>query len=585
MNRVEKQAGFTVIELVVVMTVSTIIVGSLIGAVALFISNVALTNTRNGIPVDLQAGLQKIATIIRNSDNVLLYNLTPDVNAPLAKVGEAANVPGPPSDPTDNDYRYFWRSTTNQLILSQPSRDASNQPIYTDPTNGDFTGPRDSIILYGRGTALYERIVYSTQSVSSTLTCSDTSQIGGCTTDIKLVDNIKVVNGVPQFSVTYLDSAGVAIPATLPNGTSNYNARKLTKAIKVDLTLEATVGTRKVTSHDTSTISFRNGYAPGSIVIGSTSAAVGTGATAPPWSMAGNMYVGPGGLSLGSLTNVTGVGLNVIGRIGLSGFSQIGNASSPMTLTVGNLACGTPPNWPTLCGTQPISGLGNLGTSIYGTICATGQTTTSYTYSTGVKVGCVAPAITMPTYDRQTFIDSMKSSRPSNTGSCDLTNFTPKTLGPDVVYTGSLTFNYLFCQIDLKGNIYVMGDFVSSNALNFRVDDSVGTKRPIVLVDGNIAFTSLLESIVPNSYGTGVDFISFGSANANCLTIPACRDRTDPTYLYNSYNKPTISIGPISAPGSTFYSYYGAVSVGTFATTGAVSGQTVSVNSATVSGN
>ncbi|MCA9324876.1 hypothetical protein KDA23_02295, partial [Candidatus Saccharibacteria bacterium] len=568
-------------ELLVAMAISSVVVASGIGAVTFFIDNLSLVSTRNNLSANLQAGLQKTAGVIRSSDNVLLYNLEPDNNAPTVKAGESANVPGPPSVPADDDYRYYWRSTSSQLVVSQPSRDASDAPIYTDSAKGDFTGPRDSIVWYIKDNTLYQRTVYSSQSASSTQTCGGTSTTGGCSSDIKLVENIQLVGGVPQFFVTYLDGAGVPIPATLPNGSSNYDSRKLTRAVKIDMRLEVIVGERKVVSHDTLTVSFRKGQIPGATVIGDTSGGVGK-PPAPPYEMTG-MYIGPGGLTMASLTNFTGSQLNVKGRISMSTFAQIGAGGAPTTLNVGNQACGTPPNWPTVCGTQPIAGPGSLGTTIYGRVCATGQTTGTAMYNTGLQLSCTSPPIELPTYDRVTFMNSMKTEKSGNNGSCDVVNFSPKTLGPDVLYNSSLVNNYLLCTMAITGNIYIKGSFVSAQPLTMYVSESVGTKRPLVVVEGGI-YLSAFNRIIPNSYGTGVDFISFASSNANCLTTPACSDRTDQSYLYNSQGVAAITIDASTVTGSTFYAYYGRVNLGAFTTTGGVSGQSVFLNAASVYG-
>lgn len=576
------------------MAVSSIIATSVIGAVAFFINNSSQMNTRNAMHTELQAGFQRIASYIRSSDNVLLHNMSPDDNAPTVKI-DAANttkVPGPEAIPADDDYRYYWRSTDKQLVMAQPSRGVNGKPIYTNPSSNDFSGPRDSTVLYIKDGTLYMRQIYTNQSASTTLACAGTNSIGGCSDkDTKIIENIKVVGGVPQFTVTYYDGAGVAIPESIPDGANppinNYNARKLTKAVRIDMTLEKTLGDRRVEVKDTSTISFRTGYVPGSTAIGSDNGAgVGTGTTAPPWSMAGNMYAGPGGLHMPGFGSITGIGLNVIGKMTVNTWSNIGTQTAPMTVTVGNQACGTAPSWPTLCGTPPITGMSQYATSIYGRVCATGQVIGTGMANTGLQAGCTAPQVFMPTYDRQTFLDSMKTQQPAINGSCSLTNFTPKTLGPDVVYNGSLTNDWLLCSMKIKGNIYIKGDFTSNSFITMTVDESVGLKRPIIVLEGNVNFNSIGQKIIPNSYGTTVDFISFKSSNSNCLTTPACRDRTDPTLLFNSHNTNTINVQGLNAPGSTFYSYYGGVSIGALATIGAISGQTVTVNgvSTTVSG-
>ena len=90
-----------------------------------------------------------------------------------------------------------------------------------------------------------------------------------------------------------------------------------------------------------------------------------------------SVFSGPGGLILTGSANITNSDVFVNGTISLSGAAKIGTANQPVNVYVANQACptGATPGatYPTVCSsTQPISLA--QSTAIYGTVCATGQT-------------------------------------------------------------------------------------------------------------------------------------------------------------------------------------------------------------------
>jgi len=92
-----------------------------------------------------------------------------------------------------------------------------------------------------------------------------------------------------------------------------------------------------------------------------------------------SVFSGPGGLILSGSANITNSQVYVSGTITMSGASKIGTYGNPVNVDVANNACptgSTPgPTYPQVCsGTQPISLA--QSTTIYGTVCATGQTST-----------------------------------------------------------------------------------------------------------------------------------------------------------------------------------------------------------------
>jgi hypothetical protein len=132
------------------------------------------------------------------------------------------------------------------------------------------------------------------------------------------------------------------------------------------------------------------------------------------------------------------------------------------------------------------------------------------------------------------------------------------------------------CDITINGNAYITGDLSIGGASKIRVSNSVGTNRPVVMVDGKITVNGSAQMIA-NDSGTGIQFISFKSAascGANCTTITG-------TDLKNSQNLETVLVnGGVNLPGMIFQAYWGKATIGGSGSIGAAAGQTVDMSGA-----
>ena len=306
--------------------------------------------------------------------------------------------------------------------------------------------------------------------------------------------------------------------------------------------------------------------------------AVGTG------SAGYSVHTGVGGLILGGSANVTNSDVFVNGKLTLTGSAKIGTYSQPLNVDVANIACPTGsdpgPTYPQVCsGPEPISMA--WSTNIYGTVCATGQTSTGPNNNIqagatgqGLKAGCTAPSAPMPTYDRAAHIARMTTTTTStdNTYLCQHAPFN-RTWPANLKITGNVTVDRS-CKIVIEGDAYITGDLDIGGAASITVVDSVGTVRPVVVVDGKITVGGS-GSIIANAQGTGVEFISFKSA-APCGS--ACTDITG-TDLKTSQGLETIYVGgSTSLPGIIFDAYWGKITVKGSGNIGAAVGQTVDLS-------
>ena len=296
---------------------------------------------------------------------------------------------------------------------------------------------------------------------------------------------------------------------------------------------------------------------------------------------------GPGGLILNGSASITNSSVYVNGTITLNGSSNIGTVSQPLDVYAANDACPSGSNpgstYPTVCtdGSQPINMA--WSTHIYGSVCATGQTSTGPNNNIqdgnggqGLEAGCTAPTVSMPAYNRSAQIDAVTTtaSGTSNDYVCSSGPFNRIWPG-NLELTGNVNLGSN-CTIDLKGNVYITGNLVIDGAATINVDNSLGTTRPVILVDGTITVAGS-SAIQENSSGTGVEFISFDS-NASCGS--SCTSLSG-NALYDTSTFQTVTVGGAAkVPGSIFYAYWGETVLEGSGNVGSAAGLTVSLSGA-----
>jgi hypothetical protein len=297
-----------------------------------------------------------------------------------------------------------------------------------------------------------------------------------------------------------------------------------------------------------------------------------------------SVFTGPGGLILGGSANITNSEVYVGGTITMNGASKIGTYNNPVKVDVANNACpagaNPGPTYPQVCSSgQPITTA--FSTAIYGTVCATGQTTTGPNNNIqtgngggGLQVGCVAPVSSPPTYNRQAQVDAVTTtgSGSSNTYVCNSWPFN-RTWPGNLKLTGNVSIGSS-CDITVNGNVYITGDLTINGAAKLRVANSLGTTRPVVIVDGTVTVGGS-ASMIANSSGTGIEFISFKNSTGN----PAATVTGNNLKASQSIQVITVG-GAVNLPGMIFNAYWGKVSLGGSGNIGAAAGQTIDLSGA-----
>lgn len=314
------------------------------------------------------------------------------------------------------------------------------------------------------------------------------------------------------------------------------------------------------------------------------------GTAAPGYSV----YTGPGGLILSGAGNITNADVYVAGGITMTGGARIGTAFTNQKTYVGNMRCptGATPGatYPQVCapGVNPNPISFGWSTYIYGTVCANDQISTGPNPSfsniqpgsaggQGLVAGCVPPTIaTPPVYDRATHLAAVSttSSGTNNTYVCNNWPFS-RNWPANLELTGDVSVAGA-CLVNLKGNVHITGNLNLGGAAIITVDNTVGTNRPVILVDGTITMGGAAV-IVPNSSGTGLHFIS---TKTNAACSPACTSLTG-NELKASQNLTTVTVGGgVSLPGMIFQSQWGKIVVNGSGNMGSALGQTVDLSGA-----
>lgn len=302
-----------------------------------------------------------------------------------------------------------------------------------------------------------------------------------------------------------------------------------------------------------------------------------------------SVQAGAGGLILSGSANITNSQVYVNGYIDLNGAARIGTSTQPSTVFVANNNCpagnNPGPSYPQVCTSgEPIQF--ETSTKIYGPVCATGQINNRVaSWQTdpvlpGLIPGCVAPVIPMPYYDRSAHIAKMTTTAlPSNiTYNCSQwqnPNGFVRTWPANLRLNGNTSLSSS-CDLTITGDVYITGNLDIGGSARIRIADSLGTTRPVIVVDGNITAGGS-ATLIPNSSGTSAHFISYRSS-APCN--PGCTNITG-TDLKTSQNLLTVDVaGAGSFPGTIFHAYWSKVKLGGSGNMGSAIGQTIDLSGA-----
>lgn len=292
-----------------------------------------------------------------------------------------------------------------------------------------------------------------------------------------------------------------------------------------------------------------------------------------------SIVTGAGGLYMYNSAKVAGGSVFINGEINMSNNSQIGLSTNPLTVDVADEICPQPATsaYPEVCSSgNPI--VINGSAHIYGTVTATNQTNGSGMTNSGLVAGGTVTPQALPTYNRSAQESAATNNMTGTNASCSGNQNV--TWPANTKITGNVTLSNT-CSVDIMGNIWITGNLTLSNSSVMKIDNSLSTTQPTIMIDGSSGATfSNSSQIAANTYNTGAEIITFYST-ATCS--PECTSVTG-TDLANSRSISTISLGNNSqAPNSILYAYWTQVQLSNAGQIGAVIGQTISMsNNATI---
>lgn len=272
------------------------------------------------------------------------------------------------------------------------------------------------------------------------------------------------------------------------------------------------------------------------VIAGSGGIVVHGGAASQPFS-----WYGPSGALINAYSR---------GKILLrGGGATLGSTSRSVDIMASNIGCGTSATWPQPCGAaNPPIQFSDNG-AIYGTVCATDQSSSANIYTgptgQGLVAGCQAPTYKAAEFDKQAFASAMTVPRTGASASCTIGfggSAKSVTIEPNTVVTGNVTVSGYSgfpstqnCTLLIKGDVYIKGTLTIGDAGRIRVDDSAGSRKPRIVVNGKVVFDGVNtgDGVYQNASGTPLAILSYWSTDSACTSSDSCTS-VSPSVLYNS---------------------------------------------------
>lgn len=213
------QSGYTLVEVAVVMVVSSIV----IGAVMVFAMSNLVASAINTARLDLQSEAQTALDLVNNDIRLAAVadeqNRWPDDNAPSNTFG--------------------WRSDGSTLVLATVAEDSEGNILFADPSN--YISYKNNSVYFVQDGKLYKRLIAADVADNRAVTTCPRGVDDPCPDDRELLNNVK------QFNVRYI------------NGDGNEVAPVEARALEVSVQLETRKGGQTITADYMTRMVFRNG--------------------------------------------------------------------------------------------------------------------------------------------------------------------------------------------------------------------------------------------------------------------------------------------------------------------------------------
>jgi len=186
MNKKVDQRGFTIVELLIAITVSVILSGVILGFMAGEIDQSTVATAKAALLSQAEVGLSRVNTDVRLSSNADGQNRWPDSYAPIS--GNA----------------YSWASNGSTLILATAAQGPNYSILWQDAS--EYIPYKNNLIYFVQNGTLYKRTLAAPESGNVVKTsCPAQHASSSCPADEIILNNVS------SFTVTYLDGNGNSV--------------------------------------------------------------------------------------------------------------------------------------------------------------------------------------------------------------------------------------------------------------------------------------------------------------------------------------------------------------------------------------
>lgn len=171
-NTYKQQAGFTLVEVLVALTVSVIVSLAVFGVATSYLTTITRTNARTEMTVSSQNLLRSTVENIRFGDGIRQNNSITDPNAPVGG----------------------WNTSNTNfvIIIAIPALDSSHNYIIDTNTGSPYM---NELVYYKNGSTLMRRKLANPSATGNTLktTCPPALATSNCPADTVLADWFKTM--------------------------------------------------------------------------------------------------------------------------------------------------------------------------------------------------------------------------------------------------------------------------------------------------------------------------------------------------------------------------------------------------------
>lgn len=180
--------GFTLVDAIIAVVVSTLVVITITTYVLNNIQQSAVATTRDTLIKEVETSLDLMAKDVRLSANADQNNRWADDNAPGGS-------------------QFGWQSDGSTLVLATAAQDNGGNILFSDPNN--YITEKNNIVYFVQDSTLYKRVIADPVSGNKAVTtCPSGSASAGCPADKELLHDVSL------FDVTYLNGQNQEVSPT-----------------------------------------------------------------------------------------------------------------------------------------------------------------------------------------------------------------------------------------------------------------------------------------------------------------------------------------------------------------------------------